>query len=102
MGNRVADGVGDVDRARPCLDGALDGTTEEIMLGPRAVLTGPLDIAAEIARVADAVDDGLVHRRRLHLQLVLHVQRGGCDEGVNTRARSVLERLPGPIDVPSR
>ena len=46
VGRGVADGVGDVDRGRPGLDGGLDDLAEEVELGPRGVLGAELDVRA--------------------------------------------------------
>ncbi len=45
-GRRVADGVGDVHRGGPGLDGRLDDLAEEVELGPRGVLGAELDVRA--------------------------------------------------------
>ena len=99
LGHGIADRIGDIDGAGARLDRALDGAAEEIMLAARAVLARPFDVVAEIARVADAVDHRLMHRLGLHLQLVLHVQRRGRDEGVDARPGGVLHRFPAAVDV---
>jgi hypothetical protein len=43
-----------------------------------------------------------MHRLGRHLQLVLHVQRAGRDEGVDARAGRELDRRAGPVDVLGR
>src|SRR3546814_8699175 len=67
--------------------------------GACAGLGRPLDVVAEVAGVADTVDHRLVHRLRLHLELELHVQRAGGDEGVDARGRGALQGLGGAVDV---
>jgi hypothetical protein len=98
----VADGVGNVDRAGPRPDRALDAAAQEVVLAARAVLGRPLDVGAQIAGVGDAVDDRLMDRLGRHLQLELHMQRAGRDEGVDARPGGAGQRLPGPVDVLAR
>src|SRR5262249_34357541 len=94
--------IRDVDRAGAGLDGRLDASAEEIMFATRAVLWRPFDIVAELAGMADAVVDRLMYRLRFHLQLELHVQRAGGDEGVDAWTGGAVERLPGTVDVALR
>jgi hypothetical protein len=97
--NGVTHRVGDVHRARAGLDGGLDAAAEEIAIGARGILRRPFHILAEIAGMGDAVDDRLMHRIGLHLQLELHMQRAGGDEGVDARASGLAQGLPGTVDV---
>ena len=92
VGHRVAHRVGDVDGAGARLDRRFDAAAEEVVLGARAVLAGPLDIVGEAPRVGHAVDHRRVHVVRLHLQLDAHVERAGRDEGVDA---------PGPRPAPA-
>ena len=102
LGHRIADGVRNIDRAGAALDRRLDAAAKEVMLAAGTILGRPLDIVAELARIADAVGDRLMHLLRLHLQLELHMQRAGGDEGMDARAGGALQRFPGAIDVAAR
>ena len=52
LGDRVADGVGDVDRRRALGDHRLEHAAEEVRVGAVAVLGRELDVAAQVAREA--------------------------------------------------
>ena len=69
------------------------------MLGTRAVFSRPFDIVDQLARMGDAGYDGVVNLLRLHLQLVLHMERRSRDEGVDALARGGAQRLGGAVDV---
>ena len=97
--HRVADGVGDVDGGGAGLDRRLDAAAEEVVLGARAVLRRPLDVVGVVARPRHRRDDRGVDRLRLHVELELHVQRTGRDEGVDALPLGVDERFGRPVDV---
>ena len=44
LGQRIADGVGDVDRGGAGLDRGLDAAAQEVGIGARAVLGRPFDV----------------------------------------------------------
>ena len=94
--DRVADGVGDVDRGGPGADDRLVDLEEELGVGPGGVLGRELDlgVAAELlAAVADPADglgEGLLAGQ---LELVLEVDVGGRDEDVEVGALGDLDRL---------
>ena len=94
----VADGVGDVDRARPGLDGDFNHAAQVVMLGSGGIHRRPLHIVAQVAGMGHGVVDPLCHL--VHVQIGNGaVQRRGADEGVNARRSGVLDRLPAAVDV---
>ena len=99
LGIGVADGVRDVDGGGASGDRAFDTTTKEIMLGPRAVLTGPLDVIDMVSRARHAVNHRLMHLIGRHLQLDAHMQRAGGDERVDALSLGRLQGLRRTIDI---
>jgi hypothetical protein len=97
--DRVTDGIRNVDRGGAGLDGGLDAAAEKVMLGAGAVLAAPLDIVGEVAGAGDRRYHHLVHGLRLQLQLPLHVDRRGRQEGVDAPALGRLDCFAGAIDV---
>ena len=97
--NGVTHRIGNVDGSSTCLDRGLDAAAEKIVLGARAVLAAPLDIIGVFARVGHAVDHRAIDLLGLHLELELHVERAGRDEGVDALLLRGLERLGAAIDV---
>src|SRR5207248_8998833 len=97
--HRVADGVGDVDRGGPRLDGLLDDLGEEVELGARGVLRRELDVGAVGARPADALDGPAEDLVLGHVQLELAVYGAGGEEDVDARARGLGQGGPGAVDV---
>ena len=99
LGRRVADRVGDVDHRRPGVDRDLQHLGGELEVGAGRVHRRELDVLA--------VGTGHRHRRlrlpldvlAVGLQLVLDMDVGGRDEGVDARPRGVLDRPPGGVDV---
>ena len=96
----VAHGVRDVDGAGAGLDRRLHAAAEEVVLGTRAVLAGPLHIVGELAGIAHAVDHRRMHVLGLHLQLDAHVERAGRDEGVDAAGLGRGKRLGRAVDIP--
>ncbi len=72
--DRVADGVGDVDRASALADHRLDDAGEELRIGAVAVLRRELDIVGQVAAEAHGLDRLLQHLLAGHAQLLLHVE----------------------------
>ncbi len=97
--NAVADGVGDVDRARARGDGRLEHAAEEVHLGAHRVLGRELDVVRVLARELHRLHRGLQHLLLAHAQLQLHVDGAGRDEGVDALARGGRHGLAGPPDV---
>ena len=99
LGQRVADGVRDVDRGGAASDRDFDAAAQEVGLGAAAVLGRPFDVVGVTARDVAAVTDGVEHRLGLHPELVLHVQRRGADEVVHPLPLGGADRLAGARDV---
>ena len=95
----VADGVGDVDRGGAGLDRGLHAAAQEIVLGAGGVLGRPLDVVGVVARARHRRDHHIEDLLRLHLELPLHVDRRGRDEGVDAAALGRLDRLAAAVDV---
>ena len=98
-GRRIAHRVGQVDRRRPGVDRGFHRPAQEIRIRPRRILGRPFDIAAQVAGMADRKTDRFQHLFRRLVQLHLHVQRRGGDEGVDARVACALQRRPGPFDI---
>src|SRR5207247_452946 len=98
-GDRVADGVGDVDRLRPRLDRRRQHVAHVVEVRPRRVLGRELDVLAVALRVPYGVDRRLQHFGPGLPELVLQVDVGGRDERVDPRLPRVLHRLPAAVDV---
>ncbi len=73
--NHVADGIRNVDGSSTGLDGGFHNAAQEVEVGAGCVLSGELDIRAELLGEGYVVRYGLEHLLRRHLQLVLHVYR---------------------------
>ena len=86
---------------------AVSAVVEGFEFGVATYMSVPLfaqlpNSGAANSRPGDAFVDRFVDRLRRHLQLVLHVQRAGGDEGVDARAPRFLQGRPGPVDVLAR
>ena len=97
--HRVADGVGNIDRAGAGLNRGLDAAAEEIVLGSGAVLARPFDVVGVAARPRHRGDHHLKNLLGRKLQLPLHVHRRGGDEGMDARLLRRLDRLAGAVNV---
>src|SRR5262249_37860241 len=76
-----------------------DAAAEEVVLGAGAVLAAPLDVVGILSGARHRRDHHLVDLFRLHLQLPLHVDRRGRDEGVDAAAPGRLDGFAGAVDV---
>ena len=100
--DRVADGVGDVDRGRAGLDDRLVDLQEVVGVGARGILGGELDLGvaaqllAAVADPADRLGEGLFAGQ---LELVLEVDVAGRDEDVQVGPLGDLDRLDRPLRV---
>ncbi len=83
LGQRVADGVGQVDRGGTGADRRLGAAAEEVDVAARRVLGRPLHVIGMLACQGDGIDGGGDHLVGLHAQLVFHVQRAGGDDDVD-------------------
>ena len=97
--NGVADGVGDVDRRGARGDGLLDHAAEVVDRRATRVLAGELNVIGVLSRLADRRHAHGEHVVKGLPELVLHVYRGGGDEGVYAEALRGGERLAGGVHV---
>ncbi len=95
----VSHRIRNVDGRRPRLDGRVDHLTEKIRIRPAGIFTRELHIVRVPAGPPHGPDRRLHHLLPAHLQLVLHVDVRGGDEGVDPGPLRVLQGLPGPVDV---
>ena len=96
LGQRVADGVGKVDRRRSGLDGDAGHLCHESRVGAGCVLAAELDLVDASHDVRDRSPSLLDDLGRLEPELVLHVDRTRCEDDVNsgssTGTRECLDR----------
>jgi hypothetical protein len=99
-GDRVTDRIRDVHRPRTGVDDRTHHLRHELEVGPDRVLAGELHVGGIGGSPLDRLDRRIQHLGGLHLQLVLHVDIGGGDEGVDPPLLPrVLQRLPAPVDI---
>ena len=99
VGNRVADGIGNVDRGRAGLDHFTQHSPHEINIGAGRIHRRELDVT-DIAlgpgdHLASLLQDGLA----VLAQLVRNVNVGRREEDVNARVLTVADRLPALVDI---
>mmetsp|Transcript_100316 Transcript_100316/g.279272 ORF Transcript_100316/g.279272 Transcript_100316/m.279272 type:complete len:521 (+) Transcript_100316:2515-4077(+) len=99
LGDGVADGVGNVDRAGPFPDDGLTDAGQEVDVGAVTVLGRELDVAAQLAREAHGQRRLLQHLLARHAQLLLHVQFASGNEGVDARSRGAGQGFSRARDV---
>mmetsp|Transcript_11203 Transcript_11203/g.28731 ORF Transcript_11203/g.28731 Transcript_11203/m.28731 type:complete len:415 (+) Transcript_11203:471-1715(+) len=93
-------GVGDVKCGGACLDDSAQDAVQKLGVAAPRVLRAELDVgAAEAAQVAHSRDGVLHHLVRRHLELELHVDFRGGDEGVHARLGGALHRVPCALQV---
>ena len=97
--DHVADGIRNVDGSSTGLDGGFNDAAQEVEVGAGCVLSGELDVRAELLGEGYVVRYGFQHLIRRHLQLVLHVYRAGCQEGVNAGRLCTADGVPCRLDV---
>ena len=95
----VAHGVGDVEDGRAGVYGPFAGGDEEGRFGARGVLGRELDLDALGRGVGNGRLDHVEDLGRGLVQLVLHVQLGGGQEGVDAAALRALDGFKAPVDV---
>ena len=101
-GDRVADGVRDVERRGAGLGHGLVDVEQEVVLGPRGVLGRELDLGVAAQRLAGPLDpaDGLATGLvAVDPELVLEVDVAGRDEQVEVRPLRDADRLDGALGV---
>jgi hypothetical protein len=99
FGNVVANRVRNVDGGRTFLDHRFDDPAQEIELRAAGVFAGKLDVGDSVARKAHSVpgrDENVLGR---HAQLLLHVDRAGCNERMDAPGLRRLDRFQRPRDV---
>ena len=96
LGNRISHRVRDVQGRRPLLDRGFEHPAQEVDITAIPVLRAELDIGDEVAGKAHRQPGLLEHLVRSHAQFLLHVQRRGCDEGVDPRPGGALEGFGSP------
>ena len=102
VGRGIADRVGNVDRRRAGFDRRLHAATQEIALAARAVFGRPFHVLDVVARARHGGDGEFENLLRLHLQLVLHVDRRCREKDVDARLARVPHRFGATIDVAGR
>src|SRR5947209_10238256 len=93
-GRRVADRVGDVERARARLDRGGEDLAKIVNVAARRVLGGELHVVGERAREAHGVTRHPKDFGARLLELVFEVYVGGGDEGVQAGRGRPAARLP--------
>ena len=97
--DHVADGIRNVDGSSTGLDGGFNDAAQEVEVGAGRILSGELDVRTELLGEGYVVRYGFQHLIRCHLQLVLHVYRAGCQEGVNAGRLCTADGVPCRLDV---
>ncbi|EEF93541.1 hypothetical protein CATMIT_01827, partial [Catenibacterium mitsuokai DSM 15897] len=98
-GRGVADGVGDVQRARAGGDRRAADLDQVLGLGAQRVLAGELDVVDIAARLLDRGDGAFQHLLPVQVELVLAVQRAGGDEHMDARLGRAFQRARAGFDV---
>ena len=98
-GQRVAHGIGQVDRPGPRRDRGLDHAAQEVQVGARGVLGRELDVVGVAPGATDRRLGASEAVGAADLKLVLEVEVRRGDEDVHPRSRGRPQRLPGEIDV---
>ena len=99
LGGRVADRVGDVDHRGPLLDRDRADLGGELDVGTGRVHRRELDVVAVGLGEGDGRAGLTLDVLAVGLELVLDVDVGGRDEGVDTRPGGIADRPPGGVDV---
>jgi hypothetical protein len=99
VGQRIADRVGDVDRARARGERRAHDVDEEVRVGARGVHRAELDVVRELARARDRVLDHAEHLVATLAQLVRELHVACVDEGVDARRLGPAQRLGRRVDV---
>ena len=91
--NAVTDSVGHVDGGGTSLDYGVEDTHKEVHVRADCIFGGKFNVVGVFAGDPDRLDGGFDHLVRRHPQLLLHVDRAGGDEGVDTAAGSRPDRF---------
>ncbi len=96
----VSHGVGHVDCRGTLVDGGLQHPAQEVHIATVAILRAELHVLYQVACKTYGQLCLLEHLIGAHAQLLLHVQRRGCNEGMDARAIGTFERFRRARDVP--
>ena len=99
MRSGVADGIGDVDRLRASFNDFRAHQDEEVAIGSTRIFGGELDVLRErasklhgLGRFANALVAG-------YFELILEMDIGRSEEGVNAMQRSGFDGVVAPLNV---
>ena len=95
----IADGVWDVDRGSPRLDGDLDHLVHEVRIAAAGVFTRELDVVDEGAGIGHHLARDRQHVGTALAELVFEVDVAGGDERVDAMAGRRGHRLGAGLDV---
>ena len=98
-GERVSDGVGQVDRRRAGRDRGSADACDEAGIGAGRVLARELDLVDAPGRIADGPAGELLDLARLETELELHVDRARPENDVDAGASGARESLGGRVYV---
>ena len=99
FGGRIADRIGQVDRAGARGDRDLDRAAEEIRLGAGRILGRPFDVRAQVARQPHGALDRLEDLLGGLVELDPHMERRGRNESMDAGSDGMLHRFPGTLDI---
>ena len=99
IGHEDADGIGDVDRPGSRFDSGGDNLLHEAHVAPSGIFEAELHILDKGTGVGDGIDGTADHFVGGHLELVLHVDGAGGDEGVDATLGGFGDGITGGFDV---
>ena len=87
--------IGNVERRGARLDGGTEDAVQKVRIGPSGIFRAEFDIvAAQALGEFDGVDGNVHHLVGRLLELVVHVNLGRGDEGVDARPDGILDGIP--------
>ena len=95
----IAHGIRQIDRSGTGVDGGLEDLAQKITVAAGAVLGGEFHIVRVAAGMTHRFHGGGQDFFAAHLELVLQVDVGGGDKGVDPGMGGMLDRSPGPVDI---
>jgi hypothetical protein len=98
-GNRIADGIRDIQCACARFDRRLERFVHEVHFRSAGILGAELDILTETPSISDHLADLLEHLGSAHTELVLPMDRGRRDEGVDSAVLGRCHCLRRLVDV---
>ena len=93
LGNSVAHGVGHVDSGGPFSNHCFNHAAQEIRITAVAIFRAEFDVLHQVAGKTHTAPCLFQHLFRAHAQFFLHVQGTGSNEGMDTCAVGIFERL---------